>query len=303
MSLKKKLLSVSVGALAAALSAVCSTAPVHASPPQVPSPGSTYVAMGSSYAAGGGLAPLDGDGFCGRSAVAYPNLIARALRLNLVNAACGGATTANLLTTPQTVQGPSGSTTVPAQIDAVTSDTALVTITIGGNDVSYISALNAESCLADLAADPTSEYSLILQQYGVCTPPDPAAVAAALGTLQNRIIDTVRAVQAKAPAARIVLVDYLTVLPANGKPCAVMPIGKQKQQEIQRLARDLSAATKQAAHATGVQFAAASSASSGHDVCSRSPWVTGYVPEPNMMHPNAAGHTAVAALVIRELLR
>jgi lysophospholipase L1-like esterase len=95
------------------------------------SPGARYVAIGSSYAAGFGIRPLEpGSGACGRSEVDYPHLVAAKLRLQLDDVSCGGAVTANALDTPQ------GSTR--PQIDAVTPQTRLVTLTIGGNDVNYV---------------------------------------------------------------------------------------------------------------------------------------------------------------------
>ena len=90
--------------------------------------GAKYVALGSSYAAGPGI-PTQSGGVCTRSSHNYPNLVAAKLKLSLVDVSCSGATTANVLTTSQG--------TNPPQIDAVTSDTSLVTFTVGGNDIGY----------------------------------------------------------------------------------------------------------------------------------------------------------------------
>lgn len=49
--------------------------------------------------------------------------------LNLVDVSCGGATTAHIL---------GAWSELAPQIDAVTSDTKLVTVTIGGNDLNYV---------------------------------------------------------------------------------------------------------------------------------------------------------------------
>lgn len=94
-------------------------------------PGSPYVAMGSSYAAGFGIQPQVPDaGSCERSELDYPHLVAARLHLELDDVSCGGAVTANALDTPLC--------SAPPQIDAVTSNTRLVTMTIGGNDVNYV---------------------------------------------------------------------------------------------------------------------------------------------------------------------
>lgn len=97
-------------------------------------PGSHYVAMRSSCAAGFGIQPrVPGAGQCGRSELDYPHLVAAKLHLELDDVSCGGAVTANALNTSQGSAAP--------QIDALTSRTPLVTMTIGGNDVKYIGTL------------------------------------------------------------------------------------------------------------------------------------------------------------------
>jgi hypothetical protein len=76
--------------------------------------GATYVAMGSSYAAGPGIttAAPDSPARCGQSADNYPRQLARRLKLKLVDRSCGGATTADVLKT-----GPLG---LPPQVDGLT---------------------------------------------------------------------------------------------------------------------------------------------------------------------------------------
>lgn len=281
-------------------------APVQAAPVQAPQPAARYVALGSSYAAGGGLGTPDPAGFpgCGRTTMAYPYLVAGALDLDLVNAACGGATIDNITGTPQRLQGWDGSiSSVPRQIESVGSDTGLVTITIGGNDVNYVGNLMAEACLGDLVADPASPIGNGLKEYGLCTPRADALVLDQLAQVEDRLIAMVRAVQAKAPRARIVLVDYVTVLPPNGKACAAMPIPQDRQKFLLEVARTLSLATKHAAQQAGVEYVAASKAGAGHDACSADPWVIGYDFSRGfvIMHPNEAGHAAVADAILRQL--
>ena len=281
--------------------------PAHAVTDSSPHPGADYVALGSSYAAGGGLGPADpadGGGRCGQTTIAYPYLVAEALDLQLTDAACGGATVDNVATTPQLVQSRDGSAQLrPLQLEAVGEETNLVTITIGGNDVSYVGNLTAEACLGDLAANPASIISNLLKQYGLCNPLPDSAVQSRLTGLQDSLTSMVQAVRERAPRARIVLVDYLTVLPQDGKPCATMPIPQDRQKFLLYVAGELSLATKHTAQHTGADFVAASTASRGHDVCSADPWVTGYDFSHGfvIMHPNAEGHAAVADAVIRNL--
>jgi hypothetical protein len=67
----------------------------------------TYVALGSSYAAGPGVGETTDVG-CGRGADSYPELLADELSLDLVNVACSGATVDKVVDEPQDlpVEGP-----------------------------------------------------------------------------------------------------------------------------------------------------------------------------------------------------
>ena len=257
-----------------------------------------YVALGSSFASGPGV-PSTLDPSCARSSGNYANLVATGLQLRLTDVTCGGATTLNLVSAPQTLL--TGEQRAP-QIDALTSTTDLVTITVGGNDVNYIGDLLRNSCSAPNSAP----VPPLLQS--LCTRPDTAATQQALSEVRGKLVSTVDAVRAVAPEARIVLVDYATVLPRNAKPCAALPLrGKQIRYSLD-VARQLKRATKHAARQSGAELVKLSKASRGHDVCSAKPWVTGWEFGPDFMaggtvpyHPNAAGMTAAADLIAKHL--
>lgn len=96
-----------------------------------PPAGATYVAIGSSFAAGPGITvPADAPpDRCARSADNYAHQIARRHDLRLLDVSCSGATTAHVL---------GEWNTLAPQLDAVGAETRLVTVTIGGNDVRLI---------------------------------------------------------------------------------------------------------------------------------------------------------------------
>ena len=97
--------------------------------------GERYVALGDSYAAGLGLTGTDtaaNGGACGRSTSNYPHQVAAALDLVLTDVTCSGAVVSDLAGSQQ-----AGGTAVPPQFDALTADTRLVTLTIGGNDLGF----------------------------------------------------------------------------------------------------------------------------------------------------------------------
>lgn len=297
----------SAATAAAAVAIAFTAAPAISAPSPALPPNMKYVALGSSYAAGGGLGPADpsdSGGECGRTTIAYPYLLADALDLKLTNAACGGASIPNIANTPQRIWSWDGSSRVgELQINAVDPYTDLVTITIGGNDVNYVGNLMAEACLGDLKANTTSVISNQLKQYGLCTPLPDSTIDTRLETIADSLALMVQAVQEKAPNARVVLVDYLSVLPENGKPCAAVPIPQDRQKFLLHVAREMSLATKHAAQQTGAELISVSTESRGHDACSTDPWVTGYDFSRGfvMMHPNESGHAAVAAALQKHL--
>ena len=83
----------------------------------------------------------------GRSGNNYAHLVAAELGLDLVDVSYSGATTAHLLDTRQD--------DAPPQLDALTPDTALVTITCGGNDLEYVGTFLRGSFLNTIAKPAT----------------------------------------------------------------------------------------------------------------------------------------------------
>jgi lysophospholipase L1-like esterase len=248
-----------------------------------PQTGARYVAMGSSFAAGPGVGtPADQPPTrCARSAQNYAHLTAQRLGLTLVDVSCSGATTAHI----------TGSwKELPPQIDAVTRDTALVTMTIGGNDVGYIGNLGAGSCQA-IAAGPCPKV----------VPPDDVRFAA----LEQSMRSTFAAVRARAPKARIVVIDYPRVLPDTGA-CAQTPLSSGDSALALATAERLAVTTARAAGAEGIEIVKASELSRGHDACAADPWMNGYLTADGARalvpyHPNAKGMAAIADALVEKI--
>ena len=117
-----------------------------------------YVALGDSYAAMGSVLPgrwSGGPPQCIRTADSYPSVLAESLRpTEFVDATCAGAVTGHLW-------GPRDGI-VPPQFDALRSDTDLVTLSIGGNDVGFAEVVATCVLPAPLgAAGPVTAGSVV----------------------------------------------------------------------------------------------------------------------------------------------
>ena len=249
--------------------------------------GARYVAMGSSYAAGPGIGESANTPptRCGRSADNYPHQAARRLHLTLVDVSCGGATTVHVL-------GPWSE--LPPQIDAVTADTRLVTVTIGGNDVSYVGDLIAASCPPPAAGAANRCPPVVVPDEATWT---------RLGESMRRIAAEVHR---RAPRARLIFVDYPVVLPEHGL-CAAVPIGDAGAALARATATRLAALTARVARESGAGLVRASLATRGHDACAADAWMNGAVPphahDGILYHPTLMGMSAVATALVREARR
>jgi lysophospholipase L1-like esterase len=260
---------------------------------EVKSPSKRYVALGSSMAAGPGIRPRAAGApwVAGRSARNYPRLVAERLSLDLVDVTFSGATTAHVLADRQ--RG------APPQIAALDGSEALVTVTIGGNDVGYIPLLMAASL-------PRAARRLPLLGGRIGELLDREARDRALDDVFDSLCAVGRALRQRAPDARAFFVDYLTVLPPAGAPAP--PLSAADADLGRHVATTLERLTADAAAATGCEVVGAAAASRQHHAWSAQPWTvkpvrTG-VPLPGRpapLHPNGAGMRAVAELISHRL--
>jgi lysophospholipase L1-like esterase len=247
---------------------------------------SRYVALGSSMAAGPGIKPsAPGAPFgSGRSARNYAHLVAEQLSLDLVDVTFSGATTANILTERQRSAAP--------QIDALDGSEELVTITIGGNDVGYVPLLMAAGLPALIRKLPSIRELL-----------DRDIREKALDGVGDALRAVGTAVRQRAPRARVMFVDYLTLLPAPG--VAATPLSAEHADLGRFVAGRLEESTAAAAQATGCELVGAGQASRAHHPWSADPWTVGAgwpLPwRPAPFHPNAAGMRAAADLIVERI--
>jgi lysophospholipase L1-like esterase len=249
-----------------------------------------YVALGSSMAAGPGIAPrVPGSPRAAmRSTRNYPHLLAAHLGLapgpQFVDVSYTGATTAHVLQDRQLG--------APPQVEALDGTETLVTITIGGNDVFYVPGLLVATVPSPVRLLPVVGPRL---RHAL----DPTARQVALAELGGSLRAVGRAVRRRSPQARVVFVDYLTLLPPPGQ--SAFPLRERYVDQGRRTAERLEASTAAAAEATGCELVSAGAASRDHHAWSTDPWTVGATlplpGRPLAYHPNAAGMRAVADLL------
>lgn len=245
-------------------------------------PKAEYVAMGSSYAAGPGIAPvvLGSPPSCARSAENYAHVLAEHRGLSLVDVSCSGATTADILR--------AGQFKLPAQLEAVTADTKLVTVTIGGNDVFYMANLRARSC------DPRGTLGQAVR--GSCTAMREALVQERFAGLAESLRQVVAGARRRSPGVRVVFVNYFTVLPRHGT-CARIHLTAADASHMRAVAARLADITQQVARETGSGLMDVAALSRRHNACSSDPWVLGARAEAGSsippFHPTPAAMRAV----------
>lgn len=249
-----------------------------------------YVALGDSYTAAPYVGTTRIDDGCFRSVQNYPRLLAEAQGIDdVTDVSCSGATTADVTGRQRALVGDGR---LPPQLAAVTPETDLVTIGIGGNDGELFASL-ARGCPL------TTPERGFVSTAGACGRVD---VEAALGTIEQtgRNLDRVlRRVHTRAPDASVVLVGYPRLVGSGG--CApTLPVAKADAADLNRVTRALRDAMRAAALRNDALFLDLYAASRGHDVCSDSPWVNGVAGERGRgmpLHPLASGQQAVARLL------
>ncbi|WP_156688451.1 SGNH/GDSL hydrolase family protein [Mycobacterium sp. Marseille-P9652] len=249
-----------------------------------------YVALGSSMAAGPGIGPRAAGApwGSGRSARNYPHLVADRFGLDLTDVTFSGATTAHVLAERQ--RG------APPQIAALDGSEALVTVTIGGNDVGYVPLLMAASL-------PGFARHLPVLGGRISELLDRDSRDRALAAVFDSLCAVGTAVRGRAADARVLFVDYLTILPPAGTRAA--PLSEAHADLGRHVAARLERLTADAAEATGCGIVRAADASRRHHAWAAEPWTTRPgVPLPGRpapLHPNAAGMRAVAELIAAQL--
>ncbi|MEU6041192.1 SGNH/GDSL hydrolase family protein [Actinomadura sp. NPDC047616] len=254
--------------------------------------GERYVALGDSFTAGPLIPRQYGTpAGCLRSNRNYPALVAARLRLRLTDVSCTGARVRDLSASQRTPLG-----TNPPQLNALTRDTALVTVGIGGNDLGFKSisvACGLASTTNPLGAPCAGRYADTYNER-----PD---------KIRPLVGDVLREIRARAPRARVMVVGYLRLLPDAPGCWPLVPVARGDLAFLNDLQRDLNRVLAERARAHGADFVDAYQGGEGHDMCAPAGrrWVEGILPSSVAapVHPNAAGMREVADRVVGVLAR
>ena len=286
-------------------------------------PNATYVALGDSYSSGEGVTPFSPTApQCHRSTRAYSELlpVAQLQRLSGTTdttrllVACTGATTAD-------IEHGNASKHVPAQLDAITSRTRLVTISIGGNDALFAKVL--EACVRD-GTNPSAPDCQKAYRKRVS---DAVRTLTGKGSQDSvvRLSRVYKDIRMRAPLARILVLNYPQVFAqprhtqrggltgcvvgkANfvGKTRITASVAGDDIAWIRLQQTAFNEAIKEQVRAAGVnaQYVDVARALSGHALCNggKTAWIRGLHDQggPDQQysfHPTQDGQSAMARVI------
>ncbi|OIJ67394.1 SGNH/GDSL hydrolase family protein [Streptomyces mangrovisoli] len=249
-----------------------------------------YVALGDSYTSGP-VIPQQVDANCARSDHNYPSLTAAAAQVSsFKDVSCAGATT-NEMWKAQGTNGP--------QLDALSRDTDLVTVQIGGNDVGFGTIIGtcAQLSAKDLTGNPCQKY------YGASGFDQ---LTLNIAQTAPKIDKVLRAVHARSPHARVIVVGYPDLLPDDGSGCyPTVPFAAKDFPYLRDTEKRLNLMLRLVAALDHAEYVDTYGPTVGHDMCKASAdrWIEPLQPTSPAApaHPNAKGEAAMAQAVLKKL--
>jgi lysophospholipase L1-like esterase len=228
-----------------------------------------YVALGDSYSAGNGANSSNLDSGCNRNTYAYPYLLSQQKGLALSFVACAGAVTGDVIN---------------GQVSAITSDTKLVTITIGGNDIGFVNLILACTTLG-------------------CQSQINSSNAKIANELPAKLNSTYAAIKARAPSARVVVLGYGK--PFNNRTClSATGVSLSEETSLNALVDNLDNTIKARAQAYGFSYANVNTYWAGHDICASTPFTNGLnlLRSGDSYHPTRNGYANGDVPAVRAII-
>lgn len=228
---------------------------------------SQYVALGDSYSSGVGTRVFySEEPSCKRSPDAYGPKVAAAKGYTLSFQACSGAKTTDVIS---------------KQLGTLSASTALVTITIGGNDAGFSNVIiNCALYFFTCGSAISEANSYIANKLG--------------GALDTTYGD----IRSKAANAHVVVIGYPHLFTSEGATCNVNFLTSSNEKKLNETGDKLDAVVKAHAESHGFTFVDPRKAFLPHEVCSSSEWLNGQSnPLEESYHPNVSGQAEFTAEV------
>ncbi len=236
----------------------------------------SYIALGDSVSAGDGLTDYSDSSACNRSNQSYPYLVSKAQNLQLFNLSCSGATFADGINGPQTVN----QLTISSQLNQLSSlkKPKLITITAGANDIGWIKFIT--NCYVKSCG---SREETIL-------------ASSKIASLANSLTNTLKKIsnQYSNSPPQVIVTSYYNPFPATLTSCS--DLTNLNQTSLNFLSSETTNLNSELASiSTGYSFVKFQGLDfSGHGLCSSDPWVQGLT-DSAPFHPNSAGQSHIAS--------
>lgn len=249
-----------------------------------------YVGLGDSYTSGPVIPVQQTDPTgCLRSDHNYPHLVAASLDgAVLRDVSCSGATTQDM-TSPQSVSGGSN----PPQLDALGPDTDAVSLTIGGNDIGFVSI--AENCSSPVNSGTPCQDKYVVNGHDT--------IAERIAATQPKVAAVLTEIHRRSPRAKVFVLGYLDILPDSGASCyPQMPITDGDVPYLRDKEKQLNGMLQSTAAAARDVYVDTYTPSIGRDACQLPTvrWVEPVVPvnPAAPIHPNEAGMQATTRMLL-----
>ena len=219
-----------------------------------------YVSLGSSFAAGPGVKDVadNSPDNCWQSDQNYARKLSQRLNLHLIDGSCIGAKLSDI----------ASPISIYSQMENIQSDTGLVTLLAGGNDLGYLARLMTASCENLVKQGKVHKTIPCLEMPEFPDIVDYENTEYHLNIITNAIIE-------KAPNAVIVLIDYATVLPLTAL-CDLTPMDTKYAIESNYIKGQLEGMLERVSTRNGTLLIKASEITRDHNVCSEEPWIRDY---------------------------
>lgn len=253
-----------------------------------------YLALGDSYASMASMNQgFHGIRFCLRSPDNYPAAVARELAVtDFTDASCQGAKIPDLTAPRSSDPGNPRAEQAPPQLDSVTADTDLITVSLGGNDIGYGPIT---ICVQDAVVD--QRMSNCAQRLESLLAPDMEALPGKLDLAYGQITQ-------RAPQATVVATGYMPLVAATDSCEAVEFVSDEDRRWAAGLIDELNTIIEEAADRNGILFALPDGGDE-HTGCAEPDqrWVdmNGVDTAAAPMHPTATGQNRMAEEIIAAL--